>query len=540
MLKLLRPFSTDSRGAIAITFALSAVVLCAAVACALDYSQAAAQRTKLQRAMDMTVLIAAKAAPSMTDQELLTLANKALKGQMPTANVDAVTVTEGRRKVEIAASASYATSILNVIGVKAVPLGASSTSYTSITSHEIALVFDNSGSMNASAGGDSKLVSAQKAANQLVDAMASTQASATSTKFSVVPFTLAVTVGSQYATSAWMDTSALSSIHWNTRNLDKSTALASYPVTSRFDLFTQLNTTWGGCVETRPGTYATTDAAPTSATPDTLFVPMFAPDEPGSAGATLYYPNSPGSYTPEWTYNNSYLDEDESNTLCKTGKTLIAQSQYVQKEKMLCKYKNPPYFVTTYGRGPNFGCTAKPLMRLTTDVTSVHNAINSMVGAGDTNLLEGFMWGWRTLSPNAPFSDGKAYSVIDTKKIIILLTDGMNKWSAVNNGNNLSSYSPMGFYTDNRLGTGVTTEAQARTLLDSKTQEACTNAKNQGIQVYTVGFSVSTDPIDANGLALLQNCASAADMAYVANDSAGIIAVFKDIADKVTALRIAK
>jgi Flp pilus assembly protein TadG len=538
MFSHLRSLSRDSHGVVAITFALCAMLLTVAMGCAIDYSSAALLRTKLQKATDMAVLVAVKSAPVMTDVQLRDLATRTLRAAIDDTGVtlDTLNVTDGRQGVEMTTSTTYRTSILGLIGFTTVPLGASSAAVTTNISHEIALVIDNSGSMNASAGGASKMQSAKEAATRLVDAMMSTPAAAANTKFSVVPFTLAVKVGSEYQTSTWIDSSGASSAHWNTRNLDKSTAISTAPVTSRFDLFTQLSTPWAGCVETRPGSLGMNDDPANAATPDSLFVPMFAPDEPGYAGATLYYPYSPGSWTTEWTYNNSYVDDDETNSKCTIK---YAASDYVKKEKMLCKYKNPPYYVTTFGRGPNHGCTAQPLLRLNGDRTIVNNSINAMVADGSTNLLEGFMWGWRTLSPNTPFGDGRAYGLKDNRKVIIFLTDGMNSWSAMNN-HNRSQYSPFGFYTDDRIATNLTTAAEARDQMDAKTLQACTNAKAQGIRVYTVGFSVATDPIDAKGLSLLQACATSSSMAYVANDSAAIVAVFEEIARNVTSVRVAR
>ena len=36
------------------------------------------------------------------------------------------------------------------------------------------------------------------------------------------------------------------------------------------------------------------------------------------------------------------------------------------------------------------------------------------------------VWGWHTLSPNAPFADAKAYGTPRHKKIVILMTGGEN------------------------------------------------------------------------------------------------------------------
>ena len=181
-------------------------------------------------------------------------------------------------------------------------IGAFAASVTADNNYEIALVIDNSGSMASSAGGASKMQSAKDAANKLIDAMMGAQQAANKTKFSVVPFTLAVNVGSSYAYASWMDTAGVSSIHW--QNLDK--ANSDWKPASRFAIFAELGIGWAGCVETRPGAWALTDGSPALATPDSLFVPMFAPDEPGDAGDTSYQPDG----STWWSYANSYLNDN--------------------------------------------------------------------------------------------------------------------------------------------------------------------------------------------------------------------------------------
>jgi hypothetical protein len=160
-----------------------------------------------------------------------------------------------------------------------------------------------------------------------------------------------------------------------------------------------------------------------------------------------------------------------------------------------------------------------------------------MAAAGNTDLLEGFTWGWRTISPNLPFADGRTYGTAKNNKVIVLMTDGMNAWNSASN-HNYGVYSPFGYYWNDRLGTGATTSTQARDQIDAKTLAACTNAKAQGITIYTVGFSVSTDPIDAKGLALLKNCATNTKTAYVASNSNEIVKVFQEIAESIGGLRL--
>ena len=60
-------------------------------------------------------------------------------------------------------------------------------------------------------------------------------------------------------------------------------------------------------------------------------------------------------------------------------------------------------------RGPNRGCPT-PIVPLTTNESTVQTNIAAMRhwSGGGTNQAEGLAWGWRVLSPTAPFTEGVA------------------------------------------------------------------------------------------------------------------------------------
>ena len=205
-------------------------------------------------------------------------------------------------------------------------------------------------------------------------------------------------------------------------------------------------------------------------------------------------------------------------------------------------------------QGPNYACEPTPMLRLTSSKTTVQSKINSLTPAGNTNILEGLMWGWRSLSPNAPFSDGKSYSwngsnpTKPNKKIIVLMTDGFNTWSTASNPSG-SEYSAFGYFSDNRIATNIVDSSTARTAMDAAVATACGNAKavmdgnnNPVITIYVVAFSIPADPIDAEGLQLLQNCASKDSAGnpyfYQAADSTALIDAFGLIAKSINNLRL--
>ena len=123
------------------------------------------------------------------------------------------------------------------------------------------------------------------------------------------------------------------------------------------------------------------------------------------------------------------------------------------------------------------------------------------------------------------------------------MTDGYNNWSAAANTWGLSNYEAPGYF---KLANGrmppanqnITTLAQSRAALDELTLEACTNAKAKGIIIYTVGFSISSDPIDQQGQNLLQACATDKAHAFIANDGTSLVDAFNQIGIGMGKLRI--
>ena len=79
-------------------------------------------------------------------------------------------------------------------------------------------------------------------------------------------------------------------------------------------------------------------------------------------------------------------------------------------------------------------CTTDPLTTLQ-QTNKVNNAIEAMDAGGFTNVQAGIVWGWRTLSHDEPFPQGRDYSALENDKYIIVLTDGNNTYPNQNTYN---------------------------------------------------------------------------------------------------------
>ena len=561
-----RRLAASTAGNVAVIFALSSLPLLAFAGAAVDYGVATRLQVKLQGATDATALGLCQTPQSTTTAALQTQAGVVMPGYMGTTSavtVDPLTVTSSPRKITLTTHITSKTFFPAFTHVSSPQVSATSQCATPLPkTFEIALVLDNTGSMSESSGSQTKLQAVQQAAANFVDYVKANGAFASDSRMSVVPFAAAVAVDpTSSATASWVDTAGLSAYHWT--NVDKASATAA-GFTSRLSIFAALKAVysgwaWAGCFETLPYPQNVQDGAPTSgayqAAWNTLYVPLFAPDEPGggSSGYATWNPSNNSSNSATNYSFNSYIDDSNGHSGCNASPSTFAAA-----ENQACKYvsaKNAK--PTTYNsytglpNGPNFQCVSKPLQRLTTDATTLKTLINSMTAAGSTNIHDGVMWGWRTLSPISVFADGAAYNSTTTNKVMVIMTDGANSWpDNPYNNYNQTLYFANG-YLVNADGSGpgvhlpsayqsVSSSTQQRNALDELTLEACTNAKAQGISVYTVGFSVPSDPIDSQGIQLLQNCATNSKQAFVANDSDGLITAFNQIAASIGALRISQ
>ncbi len=148
------------------------------------------------------------------------------------------------------------------------------------------------------------------------------------------------------------------------------------------------------------------------------------------------------------------------------------------------------------------------VMPLSSDKTTLKNAITAYTTAGSTAGHLGTAFSWYALSPSwaGIWGAGNApdpYDAKTTMKVAVLMSDfDFNTYYLSANGNSAS---------------------QTATL--------CSNMKTAGITVYTIGFQVNSSDSVATGL--FTNCASTAANRLSASNGAQMIAAFDTIAKAV-------
>ena len=573
---LLARFARDTRGGFATMLAITAIPMIAMAGIGVDVARVLSARTDLQAATDNAALALARQPYSgqqgaAGDASCPTAAPATFQGQacnwvlsnFSRSDVSNLTVapTASSSQVTVAGAANVTTTLSGIMGVKTIHVVVSSTVNRNLTHVELALVLDNTGSMTESDGsGGTKAATLKTAATALVDTLSASAVTSGQTdafKVAMVPFATYVNIknlvgnknpATDPAITAWMSgTSGYPNDFFNNK-------------ADRFALFSSLNTTWGGCVESRPAPYDAQDDSPNKVSPSTMFVPYFAPDEPDD---TFVYNGT----TYDSFYNN-YLTDDNSSADMRTA--MAGTNKY--KSPLNTAGVSRHYsiweavgYTATNTRGPNKDCANVPLIPLTTDYLSVKSAINALAPAGNTHIPFGLVWGWHLLSPNMPFGSTTGYKAPGVYKIVVLVTDGSNTYNQggdcayasgmrcndpmnntlVSQTDASKQYINDGFYTGYGYPwqTRITnTSTRIDAAMNTRLTQLCSNMQAAGVILYTIPLLV-TDPTTK---AMLQGCASPSNVGppgvkYLeAQTGAQLTQNFKNIAGQISALRVAK
>jgi Flp pilus assembly protein TadG len=140
------------------------------------------------------------------------------------------------------------------------------------------------------------------------------------------------------------------------------------------------------------------------------------------------------------------------------------------------------------GNGENSGqyqCTSYDnknlkILPLTTNMTTVKSKLSSMRPLGNTNIPLGAEFGWNLLDPQLPFDEAAAYTDPQTRKFLVLLTDGVQTSSEFGVGGDRS----VPHANENLL-------------------ELCSNMRGSGITVFAIAYDI-TNPAVTD---LLEDCA---------------------------------
>ncbi len=601
----LASFGRGQGGNVAMMWALMGAVLVGLTGITVDFTRAQALRNQMQNAVDGAALVAERSS-NLTLSERTAAARAFFDAEMGGAATNVAfsvhQLEAGGHEVEarLPMPLSLARIVRNedwTIRVNAVAQANASPPI------EVALVLDNTGSMA------NDMQALRNAASDLASDLLALDGD--TVRVALVPFVAQVNIGNSQAHMAWMDTAGTAPLngelledrsigHRSRSGTSNCTNLATrpswyngpYQITWRrgggllggltgggngasnrcyawtpadgvnyFDLFDNIsNESWKGCVEARPEPYDITDAAPNPGNPATMFVPFFWLD----------------TVDPEYNSNsntsNNYLDDDQGAALASnfTMTTSMSAGSGSPQQRATAFMFNPFKYRGTNAsldtsppdtRGPNRGCPT-PIVPLTTSDTVIQSNIAAMRhwSGGGTNQAEGLAWGWRVLSPTAPFTEGEPFNAArdNVRKVIVLMSDGENTnvGSDPVVASDYSAYGHLGFWRDIANGNGnglgqlvgailhgvlppqyrrsISSSSNYVQYVNARQAQLCTNIKNDGIEIYTVIFRETNQQIEN----IMRNCATSPQHFYRADNAQQLSAAFDAIGSGIGQLRL--
>ena len=488
----LRAFANARQGNIAMIYALTLIPIIGATGSAIDLSRGMVIKMRLGEALDSAAL-AVGGTLGLTQAQMTTKAQQYIAANYPGSALGAISnisVTSSGQVVTVAATANVPTAFMGLFGVNYLTVNSSAEVTRDSKGLEVALVLDNTGSMNSSG----KIGALKSAASTLIDTVWNGQNTPAYARGSLVPFSFTVRVDpTTFVNNQWADTTGQSS----TAKLNFDNNKYAFAVWA-----TMSGQSWGGCLEARPNGLEELDTAPTAGNPDSKWVPFFVPDEPDA-----------GAYA---GYSHTYLTDGVNST---QDPRLKRSAKYVGKNNA----------------GPNTGCSMLSIQPLTNNATTLKNQINSMVATGNTDVNLGVGWGWRTLSPTPPYTEGSPYNDPYWKKAMVVLTDGTNTEPTTNTFHK-SEYTAFNYLLRNQLLAGNYGTAANEAELDRRTALVCENAKAAGIRVYTILLMENS----TRAVNLMTNCATSPDLYFNSPSAAELQGVFNAIATDLSNLRVSK
>jgi Flp pilus assembly protein TadG len=475
----MRRFWSDRKGNVAVVFALAVIPVIGGLGAAIDYSLANSYRTDMQKALDSTALALSKLLP-MDEVKMNEVGLQyflASLGKHDLTNLD-LDIVPNQGKVTLHATGDYVPKLANLFGASTFEVGARAEAVWSMGKVEVALVLDQSLSMDQSG----RIDALRSATLEFLTVIKTAAKNPGDAKVGIVAFDGMVNTGYTYATRPnwvrfdWWDENEGSCdkgshtnrttcvAHWyctkswyssqsTCQNNGGTWKQAVWSIDSK-------STNWKGCVYDRHKT------------------------DPSNGAVVL-------------DYDVNDTDPDQTHPYGHASETTAQRKS---------KYPAARCYSTT---------PVQAITPLTNDWPTLETRAKALDPTGYTNITIGLTWGFHLLSSNGVYNEGAAYGTADLTKYVILMTDGYNTkniWKEPN---------------------ACPTNGPDCPDIDPRTTLVCDNLRAAKIQVYTVRLIAGNET-------LLKNCATTPSMYYNVQSTSDLAGVFSSIGSKIASLHLAK
>ena len=532
-------FARRRDGNIALIFGLCAIPVIVGAGVAIDAGRAYMVKMELESALDSSALAVASSS-GLTAAQLQSRLQSYFSANYASASAISqdltVTMTDPTQPViNVTATAQVPTTFLRLVDIDTVTVAANNQVTKGTNALELALVLDNTGSMMCGDGypttcdTPSHISTLRTDGQDIIDTLFADSADPSMLKIAIVPYVTAVNIGPAMSQSGILNTNvpSTSGVYYDYKGVAIKDPTGANIVFDSTQTSTATNA-WKGCVvePTLPNEDASGDG------------PDITEPAGGWTGATMgswwtaYYWKS-GTAT---SYNGFNTESD--NTWYITTKNPKQKIQYEEIDGNVSTATDDSY-------GPNLSCPT-PLVRLTNTQATLDSAMQNMTAWANsgTAITVGMIWGWRALSPNPPFADGQPYGTPSLVKAVVLETDG-NAEVGGNTQSNTDDYTGYGYISDGKLGSstsglyppyGNPAVGTANYYLQTRLTTLCTNMKNAGIVIYTIGLGIGASNTQLAG------CAGPPGKGqfYPAPTSADLTTAFQQIAISLNSLRLSQ
>ncbi len=262
-------FRTSQTGNVAMIFGLTIFPLLVAAGGLIDMSRAYYARTDMQDALDATALALSREASGMSDVQMKTAAENYFYANFNDTDVESLdltpTYTAKGPSLTVAGTASVKAYFLPLIHINHIPVNASSTVAWGETRLRVALVLDNTKSMDQAG----KMDALKLATHNLIKQLKGAAQTDGDVYVSIVPFAKDVNVDASNYNQSWVRWDLWEEVNGS---CSKSSLTTKSSCVAAGKVWTAAaHSTWNGCVTDRDQNYDTLNTAPDTATQATLF-----------------------------------------------------------------------------------------------------------------------------------------------------------------------------------------------------------------------------------------------------------------------------
>ncbi|NOJ49266.1 TadE/TadG family type IV pilus assembly protein [Bradyrhizobium archetypum] len=536
-----RRFAGANEGNIAILFGIAVIPIITFVGAAIDYTRASSARSSMQAALDSTALMLGKdlTEGTITASQISDKADAYFRALYTNTEAKSVAITASYTQnsgkgstVLVNGSGAIDTGFMRVVGYPTLGFNTSSTSAWGSKRMRVAMVLDNTGSMDQ----NGKMDAMKKAATDMITDLSKYWKKTGDVYISIIPFAKDVNVGTANVNASWINWS-----EWEAEppilndknasiNADFKTAKAGSDCP-----FTR-NTHGFVCMD-RPATQS--GAQTRSTIPSNGYICPGLDNGKWPGKANIYYN---GCYTTTTGSSASCGAFDATRCTCSgsgsskvchfwrgddTAATAAARPAHSTWTGCINDRDQPNDTTNIDPGSSNDGtpskrfyaeqwsqCIASTVTPMSDSWQTLKDQVNAMTANGNTNQAVGLAWGWQSLSTeNGPIKAPSKDSDYIYQDFIVLLSDGLN--------------------TQNRWSSSTSS-------IDARQKILCQNIKDDKLHPVTVfTIQVNINKIDPQSQ-VLKECATPDGSFQMITSATQTSDAFKNILTQISKLRVAK